>query len=73
MTAGVVCPEAAAPQKKCGRGGPLNLLSCKQPLDAFTPSAERLQSKLVQTFLSTFKCRLCKHSVTTREFSSQER
>jgi len=29
----------------------LYLLSCIKPLDAFTSGTERLQSKLVQTFL----------------------
>jgi hypothetical protein len=47
-----VCPETAAPQQERGRGGPLYLLSWIKPQDAVTSSAERLQSKLVQTFLS---------------------
>jgi hypothetical protein len=47
-----VCPETAAslPRSRCG--GPLYLLICIKPLDAFTSGAERLQSELVQTFLS---------------------
>jgi hypothetical protein len=45
-----VCPETAAPLPPGGCGGPLYLLSCIKPLDALTSSAERLQSKLVQTF-----------------------
>src|SRR5208282_377740 len=49
---GVVCPETAAPLPPRGCGGPLYLLSCIKPLDAFTSGAERLQSKLVQTFPS---------------------
>jgi len=46
-----VCPETAAPLPPRGCGGPLYLLSCIKPLDAFTSGTERLQSKLVQTFL----------------------
>ena len=45
-----MCPETAAPQQERGRGGPLYLLSWIKPQDAVTSSAERLQSKLVQTF-----------------------
>ena len=47
---GVVCPETGAslPRSRCG--GPLYLLSCIKPLDAFTSGAERFQSELVQTF-----------------------
>ncbi|MGD1215479.1 MAG: hypothetical protein ABR861_10895, partial [Terriglobales bacterium] len=41
----------AAPLPPRGCGGPLYLLSCIKPLDAFTSGTERLQSKLVQTFL----------------------
>jgi hypothetical protein len=47
---GVVCPETAAPFPRSRCGGPLYLLICIKPLDAFTSGAERLQSELVQTF-----------------------
>ena len=47
-----MCPETAAPLPPRGCGGPLYLLSCIKPLDAFTSGTERLQSKLVQTFPS---------------------
>ena len=50
-----MCPETAAPQQERGRDGPLYLLSWIKPQDAVTSSAERLQSKLVQTFPSDFK------------------
>ena len=54
-----MCPETAAPLPSGGCGGPLYLLSCIKPLDALTSSAERLQSKLVQTFPRAIAVILC--------------
>ena len=45
-----MCPETAEPLERSRCGGSLYLLICIKPLDAFTSGAERLQSKLVQTF-----------------------